>query len=342
MSKIEGRIGALIHASHMGLGILGRALYDQGIINHVLIQPIKRHEVHRDWYAGAPMAAANEFETFVDDIDALLIVETVSDWDVVEMAKQSGIPVTMMPMYEWSPMPAPVEPDRYLCPSLLDLDYYRAKGPARFLPVPVEVPWRQRQRARVFVHNAGNAESAERNGTAEFLQAITKVKSDARFLIRMQNSNKNRKRQARLQSSLGTVLEQAIADPRVEICNSTIPFEHLWKEGDVFVFPEKYNGLSLPLQEAYASGMLVMGGNRFPANSWLPKEPLIPVQGYETRTMKVDLESAVYTPETIAGHVDHWFDQDITTFSKSGKIWAENHSWSRLREAYRRFILLGD
>jgi hypothetical protein len=342
MSDIKGRIGALLHASNMGLGILGRALYDNGIIDHVLIQPIKRHSVHRSWYANAPMATASEFKAFISNIDALLIVETVSDWDVVEMAKQRGIPVAMMPMYEWSPMPAPVRPDRYLCPSLLDLDYYRDLGPARFLPVPVEVPWRQRRRARIFVHNAGNAECAERNGTAELLRAITKVKSDARFLIRIQHSKRNARNQDKLQTSMGELLEQAIRNPRVEFSYQTVPFEDLWKKGDVFVFPEKYNGLSLPLQEAYACGMLVMGGNRYPANTWLPNDPLIPVHGYEPRKIKVDLESAVYHPETISDHIDRWYDRDIQTFSDSGRAWAEEHSWKRLRESYRKFILLGD
>ena len=40
----------------------------------------------------------------------------------------------------------------------------------------------------------------------------------------------------------------------------------------MFVFPEKFNGLSLPLQEARAAGMLVLATDRFPMNTWLPRE----------------------------------------------------------------------
>ena len=108
------------------------------------------------------------------------------------------------------------------------------------------------------------------------------------------------------------------------------------------MFPEKYNGLSLPLQEAYASGMLVMAGNRYPLNTWLPESPLIPVHAYETLDMEVTLESAMYQPGVIARHIDNWFDAPISAFSEAGKSWGEEHSWHQFRDAYRKYILTGE
>jgi hypothetical protein len=247
----------------------------------------------------------------------------------------------MIPMYEWTPFPAPVEPDRFLCPSLLDLDYYGNRGQARFLPVPVEVPWRKRRRARIFVHNAGNAESAERNGTPELLKAILNVKSNAKFLLRMQHSPEYTKYEELFHDKHGGLLEKVRSHSRVEFINRTIPFEELWSRGDVFVFPEKFNGLSMPLQEAHASGMLVMAGDRYPVNTWLPEAPLIPVHAYEACEMKVKLQSAEYLPEAIAQNIDNWFDADISVFSEEGKAWAEKHTWDIFRDRYRKFILAG-
>lgn len=341
-TAFEGRIGALVSAAHTGLGVLGRALYQHGVIDRVLVEPIRRHAIHLDWYANAPMTSTIEFEEFINNIDALLIIETVSDWSIASLARQRGIPITIMPMYEWSPSPLPVAADRYLCPSLLDLDYYRDKGPARFLPVAVDVPWRRRKRAKVFVHNAGNAESAERNGFPELLAAIAYVQSDARFLFRMQKSPTNTFSQRAFNKSFGVLLEDTIKNPKVEFIHETVDYKKLWEAGDVFVFPEKFNGLSLPLQEAHASGMLVMAGDRYPVNSWLPRSPLIPIHGYETRQVNVQVNSAVYQPEAIARHIDHWFDADIEAFSEIGRDWAESNTWDSMRESFRKYILVGD
>ena len=342
MLAIDGRIGALVHAVDIGLGILGRALFENGVINQVMLEAAQQRTVQNGWYPGAPMATAKEYETFLDDIDALLIVETVSDWSIVDLAQKRGIPVTLMPMYECTPSPLPVMPDRYLCPSLLDYDYYTGKGPALFLPVPVEVPWRKRHRARVFVHNAGTAKSAVRNGTRELLMAIALVQSEAKFLLRLQSHSTDSKKRFEFEQSFGELLEETTQNPSVEFINKTVNYDELWNEGDVFVFPEKYNGLSLPLQEARASGMLVMAGNRYPINTWLPTESLIPVDCYETRKLKVNVESAVYQPEVIANCIDEWFDSDISTYSEAGKSWARDHSWSKWRASYRDFILTGN
>ena len=70
---------------------------------------------------------------------------------------------------------------------------------------------------------------------------------------------------------------------KISIERGTRSRGRLFDVGDVFLFPDKFNGLSLPLQEAYASGMAVMSTGRYPASQWLPNDPMIPVDGYETR-----------------------------------------------------------
>ncbi len=182
------------------------------------------------------------------------------------------------------------------------------------IPIPKHIKWKLRETAKVFVHNAGNGGLGGRNGTKELLEAMKWVKSPIKLIVRSQ------------------VKIEAYNDPRIEYRIGT--FDDIWSEGDVFVFPEKFNGLSLPLQEAYASGMLVMCGDRFPMNTWLPKEPLIPVSHYKKERIAVEFDSAVIDPQDIAKTIDEWYNKDITEYSLKGKEYNIKNSWKNLNKDY--------
>ena len=171
------------------------------------------------------------------------------------------------------------------------------------------------------MHNAGNGGTYGRNGTRELLDAMKYVSSPIKLLVRSQTK------------------EYYSSDSRVRILKKQVKFEDLWQLGDVFIFPEKFNGLSLPLQEAYASGMLVMCGDRFPMNDWLPPAPLIKVASEErTNIVNVPFKSAVYEPKDIALKIDEWYDRDIREYSHTGKEWAERNSWTSLKPKYIEII----
>jgi len=132
------------------------------------------------------------------------------------------------------------------------------------------------------------------------------------------------------------------SDERVSIIRGTLPYDELWNTGDVFVFPEKFNGLSLALQEARAAGMLVMGTHRYPMTTWLPNEALIPVLGTHRACVSgkcIEFDEAVVDPEDIAAMMDKWYDQDISSQSLAGKHWAEDMSWESLGPQYLEYII---
>jgi glycosyltransferase involved in cell wall biosynthesis len=220
--------------------------------------------------------------------------------------------------------------------------------------------WRKRERAEVFVHNAGHGGLKGRNGTAEFIKALQHVKSPARFILRTQRSP--------------TVRVDVPSHVDFAWVNGTVDHAELWRAGDVFLFPESFNGLSLPIQEARAAGMLVMCGDRFPMNSWLPTkaktgsefmsfkerrgEPLVPIPGtvkYEPHygnplipvaSYREDriggaypvFQRAEFDPRTIAEHIDHWFGRNIAEYSDSGREWAQEHSWAVLGPRYKALL----
>lgn len=323
------RIGSLVYATWQGLGILAKSFFDAGVVTDVMVIWHGRHHTHDEWYLGAPQvgdlrspAQRRQMVEFCKSMDRMLYFETPFDWTLLDECRRAGVKTFLMPMFECMPAKLPSQPDHFINPSLLDQQYYPH---GMFVPIPVEgIPWRQRTKAEVFVHNAGHGGLKGRNGTAEVVDAFNDhVKSEAKLLLRAQDSS--------------TCSRKFLNPDKISCQFGTIHYENLWTEGDVFLFPEKFNGLSLPLQEARAAGMLVMCGDRFPMNTWLPRECLIPVKEYRQNKIGPPyntFEEAQFDPRMIAAVVDEWYGRDIEEYSRQGKEWAESMSWATLKPRY--------
>lgn len=305
--------GSIVLATDQGLGYLAKAFFDNGIIDIVSVHKHTSRPNHYGWYPDSVPE-----EELLKKCDTLIFFETPFSWKLIPQARALNIKTILIPMYECTQYPFPYQPDEIWCPSDLDAKFYREQGEVvRRVSIPVNKKWRKRSKALVFVHNAGNGGLGGRNGTKELVEAFNYVKSDARLIIRSQVPFK-------------------CENPKIEV--RVGQFDDIWNEGDVFVFPEKFNGLSLPLQEAFASGMMVMAGARYPMTSWLPNPPLIPVESYKKESIAVQFDSAVYNPKTIAQQIDFWYGKDIEMFSLLGKEYGVKNSWKILKEKYKELL----
>lgn len=351
------RCGTICYACQSGLGILAKSFYDHGIVNDAFVVEHSHHPTQWSWYLDAPHCPirkleqnACELRRFVDGLDILLCFETPFFWPIVSYAKSKGVKTVCMPMYECSLTNPPATFDEYWCPSLLDLRYFSEMhmpegervspfetyhgvhgSVSRFTPVPVEVEWKQRHTAKVFVHNAGHGGLKGRNGTNELVEALSFAKSPATFLIRSQE----------YQSDVEESLAKISSTVDVHYSSGTRDAKDLYTEGDIFLFPEKFNGLSLPLQEARAAGMLVMSVDRYPMNTWLPDGPLIPV----VTTVKnrigppyMEFDEAVINPRMIAEKIDEFYGVDIHEYSLNGLFWSRKMSWDVLGPKYLELL----
>lgn len=336
------RVGTLCYATAQGLGYLAKDFFDEGVVTDVMVVAHGRRPEHPEWYPGSERVGdlhghdtRRRLADWVSSLDVFLAFETPFVWGLLSTCRQAGVKTVLMPMHECMPREMPGLPDLFLCPSLLDLQWAATNHPGvravhLTVPVPRWVTWRRRERAEVFVHNAGWGGLKGRNGTAEVIGALDHVRSPARFIIRSQEEvwPHGPRRQP---THAGTV----------EFRVGTFSQKELWGEGDVFVFPEKWNGLSLPLQEAFASGMLVMATGRFPNTEWLPHGPLIPVKEYRTGAVSprcCEFREAVVEPRTIAMEVDAWYGVDLGPYSDAGRQWAEKNSWDVLGPCYRAVL----
>jgi hypothetical protein len=328
------RVGTVCYATEQGLGYLAKAFYDNGVVTDpVIIRHGSRSRVS-GWYPGAliadrPYQLTDLAYPFFDRLaacDVVLFFETPFDWTLIPRLRSKGVKTVLMPMYECEPAVLPEVPDLFINPSALDQRYYPT---GVHVPVPApsfqEVPWRARGVVEAFVHNAGHGGLKGRNGTAEVVNAWRYVKSPAKLLVRAQG-----------EFNLGDY-GYPIDDVRVTLQTGTFDRKTLYDAGEVFLFPEKFNGLSLPLQEAYAAGMLVMATDRFPNNTYLPHPPLIPTDGSRKNRVSQrcnEFDEAVVRPEAVAEMVDAWYGKDVGEFGGMGRVWREENSWERLRPRY--------
>lgn len=307
-------IGSIVLATDQGLGYLAKAFFDNDLIDLICIHPHSSRKNHYGWY---PNRVSEE--ELLRLCDTLIFFETPFNWKIIPKARALGIKTILIPMYECTQYPFHYQPDEIWCPSDLDYNFYREKGEnCQKIQIPVNIRWKLRPKARVFVHNAGNGGLGGRNGTKELVEAMQYVKSPIKLIIRSQ------------------VPINIPKDSRIDVRIGT--FDDIWSEGDVFIFPEKFNGLSLPLQEAFASGMMVMAGTRFPMTEWLPTEPLIPVLKYTKQNISIEFQCAEYDPKVIAERIDSWYGKDISKFSLLGKEFNEKNSWKNLKEKYKELM----
>lgn len=306
------KVGAKIFATNQGLGIMAKQFFENGVIDYVSIEPHSRRENHYEWYPHNL-----DEDELLEKSDVLLFFETPFNWKLIPKARELGKKTVLMPMYECTTNPLPYNPDLLLNNSKLEQKLY-PQGIE--VTTPVNPKWRLREKALVFVHNAGNGGLGGRNGTRELLEAMQYVKSPIKLIVRSQIPIKQ------------------IDDPRIEYRIGDADFETLYDEGDIFIFPEKFNGCSMPIQEAYACGMPIMCGARYPMTEWLPNELLIPVAGYKKERISTEFDCAVFNPTDIAKTIDSWYNRDITQYSLLGKKWGEENNWQVWSKKYKQIL----
>lgn len=285
----------------------------------VLIVDNGRYQLHLERFSDTEVRTTRhvspaDVQWVLDGVDMLLCFETPYNWDAF---KQKRVKTCLIPMYECTPHPLPYAPDLVLAPSLLDLKYYPN---ATYIPVPIatdRIPFKVRKRAHHFIHNAGHGGLGGRNGTRELVEALRYTNADFKMTIRSQ-------------------VPLTVRDDRVEVVvQDHENYWELWDEGDVFVFPEKFNGLSLPINEAMCAGMPIMCSNRFPFNAYLPTDIMIPVRKYEKATIAREFDMAVIDPRDIAQTLDEWTGWGIMRLSYESHDLAKRMSWDALLPTYQ-------
>lgn len=341
------RIGTVAYSTDQGISHLAKWFYDEGVITDVMTFRHGSRPEHPEWYPpGTTQLVGRPFngpvvDEFLKKVDLMLFFENPFDWDFLQYCRDRNVKTAIVPMYECTPArytpstkeyDGKVRPDRWICPSLLDVQYFPGSP---YLPIPLPrclPPWKLRTTAKRFLHNGGNLGLRGHKGTLELMRAMQLVKSPIQLTIRAQD-------EAGLHR-LCREVPTAVRDERITFQYGTIPYEKLFDEDhDVFIMVEKYNGLSLPLAEAKACGMPVMTTDRFPTNTFLDHLFLIPVAS--TTPAKVGgpyntYQEAIVDLQDVADAIDRAYENgektdQVERISLNAKQWRETMSWDELK-----------
>ena len=321
------KIGLVARMDNGGLGILSWNLYKHLPISKVLVVP-STYQNFPERFPNALICSKtiptlDEIKEFLTDIDLVIVIETPYNWNIFAEAKRRGIKTILIPMYEWLQKVVPFEPDLYLCPSKLDFDLM--KGNKKFLPIPIdrkEIEFYERTNNKNFIFVNGHGGFQGRNSLREFLDAIPYIQSDIKIFIFSQ------------------VPFQGIADKRIAIAIGEVDYQDLWRMGDIYVHLHKFDGLSLPLNEALSAGYPIIASDIYPANEYLPKELLIKPFVFSKSPLMLStnpIDIYLFNPIDIAKKIDEVANMPIgkiVELSRKSNEIAESISWDTLKSVW--------
>lgn len=316
------RLGILARCDATGLG-----MHTQDWVNHLPIDKVLvvwgQKKFQPKIYAHKEMLVTEhgnpslkEIDWLLEGIDVVLTIETPYNWSLISKAREKGVKSVIAPNYEWIPKLVPEQPDLWLCYNPLTPDYVPFPNKV-YLPQPIDIKqfkFKKRKKAKTFLFNNGNGGVHGRNSVNEFIQAIPFIKSDIKIIINSQ------------------VPIQPVNDKRVQVNIGDQPLEDIWKEGDVFIHIRKFGANSLPINEAMAQGMPIIGMNRKPENLLIPKKFLIQPSGIRPLECREDVrpvDACLIDPRKIAEKIDEIANTDISEDSKKIRKQAEELSWDK-------------
>ena len=249
-------------------------------------------------------------------LDVVVAFETPYNPNAFNIARELGVKSVLV--VNWEYFTPSHNPDLFVVPTAWHLSDMPAN--TRLIETGTAVEFRKRDKCETFLVNAGNCQAfQDRNGFAVFLRALPMVRDDARFVVKVQDSGIPR-----------------VTDPRVEwLAGDWENFAEVYELGDVFVMCRHYGGLSLPMQEAMAAGLPVVGAARDPENAW-PLIRRVPVTHRTPCTTRTAFDIEEHRAEDLAAAMNALVGQNIAAESLATRAYADAHwSWARIEREWR-------
>lgn len=272
-----------------------------------------------------------DLEWLLAGIDVVFTAETPYNHELFDLARQRGVKSVLHYNFEFlgnlqDDLPFP---DLLLAPSMWRVEEVQKLAKEHgvrwaYLPLGVDrqmFPFRHRNKAETFVHCGGIPAHKDRNGTLILLDALKYVTQPMEVKIFTQ----------------GKLPRPSIADcVKLEVIEGEIDDNKAFYDGDVFVFPRKYGGQSLPLNEALSSGLAVLMSDCLPHSSFLHPASLLPCRDGETIRAKAVIDVYEADPRILAQRMDDLVRNPelVSELSRHSDKLAQNIDWHTLVDRY--------
>lgn len=324
------RLGIYAYRTQTGLGYQCRDYYKWLNPHKVLVIDLNglNGVPLTDWYPEAQTVKGyprpHELREFLSGLDVVLLAETPLNYDFYTIAKEMGVKTAAVPNMEFfdhSVHPEYETPDLFIVPSMWKYDECEAFATERGVKIvqlhhPVDrdiFPFRQRTTPKP-LHIAGKPAAYDRNGTWDYMEAVP----DGTLVTQ----NEFFARQIRAKYRHCNVYTN-IEDPN-----------YMYQLGDVLVFPRRYGGNCLPLNEALSTGMPVIMPDTSPNNHLLPKEWLVPAKVTDRFTPRTVVDVYSVDIDALREKVEWFKSCDIQAESRRADEIAQSISWEVMKPKY--------
>lgn len=286
----------------------------------------------------------SELRNFLSDVDVMFTVETTYNPNLFKICREMGVKTVFLPMWEWFEWERYYGADIYICTSKFCVNYLKKDIPNGVpLDSIVDLPWpvdtnkfkfkeRCRDGVRTFVHNAGFGGLNWRKGTIEATNAFMMLDNpDIRLLLR-----------AQFPLSMLPNYEKIMRDNRIHVVNEDmLSNEMLYEDGDVLLYPARYDGQALVVEEAMACGFPVYFTDASPMNEFcidnnfsicLERKDRLNIHNH---TIDMNIAST----RDLAEKMNSVIGKDLSEVSRTNrKLIEEKYSWNVLKDEYIKYI----
>lgn len=284
---------------------------------------------------------SHNIDEFLKDLDVVFVAESPYNYWLYERAKQLGVKVAVQYNYEffdWYSHPHLPTPDMLIAPSRWHYEQIQEFCDERkikhvYLHCPVDrekLPFVPKKQARKFLHIAGKPAAFDRNGTETVLDAMQYVNEDVEVYVTVQSPK-----------FLEEWIPRGKGNPKLHFYDTSYvkDYPDLYKDMDVLLFPRRYGGNCLPLNEALSTGMPVIMPDLSPNNHLLPPQWLLPAQkiGEFKPRMIVDIYGV--NPMLLAEKIDEMArSTDMHDQSHIADAIASQIDWKVMEPMYREAL----
>lgn len=353
------RIGLIARADDTGLGQQSREFHRHLDPAKTLIVDLTEQSasgkdltIHPDRFPGEGTSIVRgiptdaDLELWLDGLDTVFTMETPYNYRLYSLARQRGIKTVLQANWELLDylQDGPHQqhlPDVLALPStwFLPMARHRFSGQMKVTYLPVPIPtdrWNESLTdtdiCRRFLHVAGHPALADRNGTANLLDALRYVRQPVTVTLTCQRPG-----------YLGSLIKPGQDHGNATLVIDSAPRQHYWDlytGQDAMVLPRRYGGLCLPLNEALGAGMPVIMPDISPNNRWLPPDWLVPAHAENTVLTKTLIDIYYTDPQALAARMDQMAaDPDLYARSRQqARFLAQEYSWTALFTYYQEVL----
>lgn len=309
----------------------------------------KNKTQHPDWYRGFKdqrivqgFPKIKDVEWLLEGMTHVFCCEDPYNYALYSEARRLGVKSICQVNFEFNKnvvdasLPAP---DVFLMPSnwmYQEMKSHFKATQVEILPPPLDLSLFDENRQtnlnrsgrRRFLHIVGTLASNDRNGTLSLLSSLRLSNKDYELVITSQHELPD---------------YYFSHDSRVTYRIGTEPnYLDLYKDFDALILPRRYGGLCLPMNEALASGLLVLMTDRMPNNLILPQEWLI--KSVKHGFLKANVDLTLYHPahSQLAMKLDWLATIDHKSLLNEKnialKLASDSFGWKNLKDRYDNIL----